>query len=188
MRKAWITLAVIGILLCLFVSLGAAGYAAEAQDDALTILAVNGGHLDEDTIALLKGERENMFVIDVAGDTSDVDHAGYDYVFMGAVPEQADEASTMAMTDAASPVAAEPPFKTIYTGEIVTLKAPKAGGGEQVVNLVGVDGTMTAEFLFNLTAGLDGEVIAVGAPEAAQAVSGAGLKTFLTAGVAEDCS
>ena len=194
MRKAWITLVVFGILLCMVASLGFS--AGTAQEEGISILAVSGGHLEEEYIGLLKGANENTYVIDVTGGQSETDHAGYDVVFMGAEPDTVDEAQTMAMTEATGPVTGsvtgpvgedeEPAYEALYAGQSTTFRAVLASGVEQIVTLIGVDGDMDAETIRQLMSESDGHVIAIGAPEAAKAVSEAGVTMFLTADAAED--
>ena len=65
MRKTWTTLVVLGILLCMFVSIGAN---AQAAEDALTILAVDGDVLTDEQITALKNEYSNGYILDVSGE------------------------------------------------------------------------------------------------------------------------
>ena len=89
MRKTWTTLVVLGILLCMVVSLGANAHAAE---DALTILAVNGDALSDEQLAALKSEYTNGYILDVSGNGTS---SALDIVFSETHPVDAAMAVSM---------------------------------------------------------------------------------------------
>ncbi len=160
MRKTWTTLVVLGILLCMVVSLGANAHAAE---DALTILAVNGDALSDEQLAALKSEYTNGYILDVSGNGTS---SALDIVFSETYPVDAAMAVSMPGEDVT---------EFLYLGDPMTLEA----NGSKIT-LVGVNGELDAGTLSGLLAGAEGKVVAVGKANGGEAVKGAGIGLFLT--------
>ena len=160
MRKTWTTLVVLGILLCMFVSLGANAHAAE---DALTILAVNGDALSDEQIAALKNEYANGYILDVSGNGTS---KALDIVF--------NEAHPLGM-DAIGPQTDEHVPEILYLADPMTLK-----GNEQKITLIGVNHEVDSAMLGTLIAEAEGKVVAVGTADGGEAVKQAAIDLFLT--------
>ncbi len=160
MRKTWTTLVVLGILLCMFVSLGASAHAAE---DALTILAVNGDALTDEQIAALKNEYANGYILDVTGNGTS---KALDIVFNEARPFD---------TGAIGPQSEEHVPEILYLGDPMTLEA----NGEKIT-LIGVNYELDDLTLGSLLSAAEGKVIAVGKADGGEAVKMAGIDLFLT--------
>ncbi len=160
MRKTWTTLVVLGILLCMFVSIGAN---AQAAEDALTILAVNGDVLTDEQIAALKNEYSNGYILDVSGKGT---NSALDIVFSESHPVD---------VGGIVPESGEHKTEILYLGDPMTLEA----NGEKIT-LIGVNAELDAGTIGMLLEGAEGKIVAVGKAEAGQAVKDAGIGLFLT--------
>ena len=160
MRKTWTTLIVLGILLCMFVSIGAN---AQAAEDALTILAVDGDVLTDEQIAALKNEYSNGYILDVSGEGT---NSGLDIIFTESHPVE---------MGALIPESGEHKTEPLYLGDPMTLEA----NGEKIT-LIGVNAELDAGTIGMLLEGAEGKIVAVGKAEAGQAVKEAGIDLFLT--------
>ena len=160
MRKTWTTLIVLGILLCMFVSIGAN---AQAAEDALTILAVDGDVLSDEQIAALKNEYSNGYILDVSGEGTS---SALDIVFSESHPVD---------VGGIVPGSGEHETKLLFLGDPMTLEA----NGEKIT-LIGVNNELDAGTIGMLLEGSEGKLVAVGKAEASQAVKDAGLDLFLT--------
>lgn len=87
MKKLWNTLVVLGILLCMLMSLGVS---AEAAEGDYAVLAVNG-ELSLDQMTQLRSQYSGSILLAVAGSTDAQTHMGYDVVNVPADPVTASD-------------------------------------------------------------------------------------------------
>ena len=163
MRKIWNTLVVLGILLCMVMSLGVTADAAEGD---AAIFAVGDTQLAPENIDAMETQTPGCLVVDVNGLADGQSTIGYDVVYVQSDPQ--------IMTD----------YAYIWPGFAQQFEV---GAQSRKVVLVGVGEASTADEI-NAAIGAylaDGSyVIAVGPAAAAAAVSGcADVDMFMTTGL-----
>lgn len=165
MRKVWNTLVVLGVLLCMVMSLGVTADAAPAQDDA-AIFAVSGTQLQPENIGVMGTQNPSCLVVDVDGLDEGQSAAGYNVVYVGS--------DSGVMTD----------YACIWPGAVQMFQV---GTQLRPVVLVGVGEASTTDEINAAVSGYLGDdptVIAVGPAAAAAAVSGcADVDLFMTTGL-----
>ncbi len=163
MRKVWNTLVVLGILLCMIVSMGVTADAAEGD---AAIFAVSGEALAPESIDVMKTDCPDCLVVDVDGLAEGQSAAGYTAVYTPSEPTEP--------TD----------FEAVWPG---AAKIFDVGTQDRKVVLVGLDETITADAVAGALSQFvadDPYVIAMGPAAAAATVSlCADVDMFLTVGL-----
>ena len=163
MRKVWNTIVVLGILLCMVLSLGVT---ADAAEEDTAIFAVSGEQLAPESIDAMRTETPGCLVVDVDGLADGQSAAGYSAVYALAEPTDYVE------------------YKAILPGKAEEFTV---GAKEKKVVLAGVAETTTAEELAAAIAtfAADEPFVAVMGPAAAASVVAGcpGVNVFLTTGL-----
>ncbi len=148
MRKVWNTIVVLGVLLCMVLSLGVT---ADAAEEDTAIFAVSGQQLAPESIDAMRTETPGCLVVDVDGLADGQSAAGYSAVYASAEPTDYVE------------------YKAILPGKAEEFTV---GAKEKKVVLAGVAETTTAEELAAAVAvyAADDPFVAVMGPAAAAAV------------------
>ena len=150
MRKVWNTLVVLGILLCMIMSLGVTADAAEGD---AAIFAVSGTQLAPENLDVIRTEYPGCLVVDVNGPDEGQSLTGYSAVYVDSEP--------MDPVD----------YTPIWPGYALDFTL---GNPERKVVLVGVDGVVGAEAVTAAVSAYleaDPYVIAVGPNAAAATVA-----------------